>query len=665
MSKLWKALPLAVVSLAALKANAQYPGQLTTPTDAGALNSMLATESAAPISTNICDNFQKSEVVIDRQKVMRYKVDKGELLKCLPPEPAAPWIVVKEAWSQQDELNWQNFIRALGKGLENGVCNTVDTCLASSANIYRNQQDIDTTHFSDCADLPMYLRSYFAYKNQLPMSFGVGLTANKSTVEQIQEAELNVQRSEEKLNQMMMSGASQLDIEKREKSLKELRDILANTKYPSDTRYTRNGNYFSERVNIPHSKGYGRDFFKVVTQIHDQISSGSYRMLMTAPGQTPPDFYPIAVSKQTIKAGTVVYKPTGHVALVYDIKPNGEILMIQAHPDNSMTRVTYGPEYMRSLTTHAAGFKNWRPFTVTEAKKDAQGIITGGKIVFAQDNEIPGYSLEQYFGNADINNTNSANTKFVVGGRNVDWYDYVKIRMANGVYKLNPLAEFQGELNNLCVSLQGRATDVEAATLPRNNGFTPALNTEPHPGTLPRNIYGAEGDWEAYSTPSRDIRLRIAVINIFANLKKYMTKLQNNDPYFQYLGSNLKKDLIQTYHDVNAQCLISYTNSSGKKVSMGLSTALKRLTSISFDPYLCVERRWGASSQAELKSCADDNEKREWYTYQQFLRNLTERDPNAVMSWSLGQLKDMQTRGLVDAADHSKQYDILKALNEL
>lgn len=663
MLNVLKALPLVMIGFTAVTAVAQVPVDLAT---IDPMTGLPTAGAATPVpSANVCDNFQKVEVVVDRQKVLRYKVDKGELLKCLPPEPAAPWKVMKEAWSQQDELNWQNFVRALGKGLEAGVCNTVDTCLASSANIYRSQMDLDVTHFSDCADLPMYLRSYFAFKNQLPFSFGVSLTANRSTQDQITEAETQVQKSRERLDQMILNNAPAADIEKRQMALQKLEDQLNVTKYPSDTRYTRNGNHFLSRVNMPHSLGYGRDFFKVATQIHDQVSSGSYRMLMTPPDKTPADFYPIAISKQTIMPGTVVYKPTGHVAVVYDIKPNGDILMLQAHPDNSMTRVTYGPEYMRSLTTHAAGFKNWRPMVVTEAKKDRDGVITGGKIVFARDQDIPGFSLEQYFGNADPYNTVSANAKWTVGGRNVEWYDYVKIRMANGVYKLNPLAEFQGELNGLCTSLQGRATDVEAATLPRNNGMTPALNTEPHPTVLPGNIYGAHGDWEAYSTPSRDIRLRIGVINIFANLKKYMTKYQSHDPYFQYAGNNLKKDLMLVYNNVNDQCTISYTNSAGQKVSMSLEAALKRLTSISFDPYLCVERRWGARFRSELRTCADDAEKQEWYTYQQFLRNYTERDPNEVMGWSLGQLRDMQIRGLVDAGDHSKQYDIKKALEEL
>ena len=158
LKNLWKALPVTLLGLTALKAGAQ---QVITGTE------------MAPVQTieQLCAGFQKSEVLVDGQKVQRYVISKSDLLRCLPPQPAAPWKVIKEAWSDQDEANFRNFVRSIGKGIEAKICSTVDTCLASSANPYRTQVDIYATHFADCADFPMYLRNYFAFKNQLPMSF--------------------------------------------------------------------------------------------------------------------------------------------------------------------------------------------------------------------------------------------------------------------------------------------------------------------------------------------------------------------------------------------------------------------------------------------------------------------------------------------------------------
>ena len=38
-----------------------------------------------------------------------------------------------------------------------------------------------------------------------------------------------------------------------------------------------------------------------------------------------------------------------------------------------------------------------------------------------------------------------------------------------------------------------------------------ALHQRPHPNYLPWNIYGTTGDWETWSTPSRDAALKVVV----------------------------------------------------------------------------------------------------------------------------------------------------------
>lgn len=684
--KIWKTLPIAILCLSSLQAQAGFFDSLfgTTPSNQGgnqnsnsganpagtsqagvgqpqsqAQESTAAeeTQSLTPLEL-LCSGFAKTDVMVDGVKTQRYVISKSEFLKCLPPEQPAPWKVLKEKWTDQDENSFKNFVYSIGKAVEAGRCDTIDTCLASSANPYRDQMDIDGTHFADCADMPIYLRSYFAYKNQLPMSFGVGLTGNPATPEQIAEAELKVSKNTDRVNNAINQGLPMEEVQKRQDELLKVQHQLEDVLNVRDTRYTRNGNYFSSRINVPHSRGAARDFWTVASQIHDGISSGSYRMLMTAPGQTPADFYAPAINKNSITIGTVTYKPTGHVAMVYDISKNGDVYLIDSHPDNSLTRVSYSSEFMRSLPTHGAGFKNWRPFQLANVTRDKQGYIATGKFQFAKDQEIPNFSLEQYFGNLDANNVDSKSAKFVIGGRSLDWYDYVKVRLATGVYKLNPIFQFQTEMNNLCVDLQGRANSV-------NTAIQAKVHTLEHPAQLPQNIYGSDGDWEAYSTPGRDLRIRKRAKDMVELAKSYLSKYQSRDPYFEYYGTNLKRDLLKVYNQVNSTCMISYQNSQGQEVKMGLSTALKRVTSMSFDPYFCVERRWGATSRAEVATCADDTEKAEWYQFQQFLRNATERDPTEVMGWSLPQLKELNRRGAVDSSDHSNEYNILKKLNEL
>jgi hypothetical protein len=607
----------------------------------------------------ICQGFAPQPVVVDGLKMMRYKVDKPDFLRCLPATPPTPWIVTKDSWSDQDERNWENFVRSIGEAVASGKCNTVDTCLISSGNPYRDQADMDNVHYADCADFPMYLRTYFSYKNQLPMSFGIGLKPNAPTASQIQQVQVPLTLAQQKLSEAQANSATSPDqLLALTNQVNEAQKRFDEVMNPTDTRYSRNGNYFSSRVNVPHSRGYQRDFFKTVELMRDGVDSGSYRMLMTPVGAPAADFYSPAIRKGSIRPGTAVYNPTGHLAIVYDVTPNGDVMLMDAHPDNSLSFRRYNEEFPRSVPPHGAGFKNFRPFHLENVVRDRSGIITKGDFVFETDGQIPDFSLEQYFGNADVNNSIASNAKYIADSHEVGWYDYVKIRMANGFYKLDPTYDFLQDANNLCMAMKNRANAVQSA-------IDKHIDQLQHPQQLPLNIYGADGDWESYSTPGGDLRVRQQAASLIVDAKNYIVKMNSHDPHFAYQGTNLKEDLIKIYNQVNASCVIAYTNSQGQAVKMGLTTALKRMTKMSFDPYMCVEKRWGATSRAEVRTCADDTEKADWYALEQFLRNSMVRDPNQVMGWSLDDLRKMNQSKSVDSSDHSRDFDILAQLNQL
>jgi hypothetical protein len=58
---------------------------------------------------------------------------------------------------------------------------------------------------------------------------------------------------------------------------------------------------------------------------------------------------------------------------------------------------------------------------------------------------------------------------------------------------------------------------------------------------------------------------------------------------------------------------------------------------MSFDPYQCAERRWGAAN-AELSTCPDGPLKQAWYAAEQNLRNQIDRTYDARMDFTLGEL---------------------------
>ena len=71
---------------------------------------------------------------------------------------------------------------------------------------------------------------------------------------------------------------------------------------------------------------------------------------------------------------------------------------------------------------------------------------------------------------------------------------------------------------------------------------------------------------------------------------------------------------------------------------MDMEELRKRLFLISFDPYHCVELRWGASTPAELASCHDSPDKFRWYRQERWLRYQWERQFEYRMDYSLDEL---------------------------
>jgi len=59
---------------------------------------------------------------------------------------------------------------------------------------------------------------------------------------------------------------------------------------------------------------------------------------------------------------------------------------------------------------------------------------------------------------------------------------------------------------------------------------------------------------------------------------------------------------------------------------------------MSFDPYHCPERRWGARG-VELETCKDGPVKERWYEAQKYLRNQSRRTYNVKMDFTVDELK--------------------------
>ncbi|WP_413288338.1 hypothetical protein [Bdellovibrio sp. HCB337] len=505
---------------------------------------------------------------------------------------SSPWKIMRPEWTGQDEENFSRFVTHIGDSISKGLCATVSDCFKNpQVNPYASTDPQGLRLFADCADFPYFVRGYFAWRNQLPFGY-------VSSLEPIQNP----------------TGEPTKDI-----------------------RYSQFGNVVKGRHSVvPKKPRLGRPRYPNAIEIFNdslpgRISSGTFRVSysgMDADGLYS-DFYPVRVTRDAIRPGTVLYDPNGHIAIIYKITKDGRVYYIDAHPDNSLTTGLYNSRFMRSYPGHGAGFKNWRPLRLVDATwgGDDSGYY-GGRLIGAKDAQLPMYSTEQYYGTSA--NPDWRQAQFQFQGQTLDYYVWVRNRLADGPLVENPIDDVKIMAMEICKSVQERSVAVQVAV-------DAGIHLQEHPFRLPNNIYGASGDWETYATPARDARLKMAFKELRDYVEEALQHHRAHDGKVDYRGANLAADMLAAYQQTSSSCRISYKNSGGQSVSMNLEQARARIYDVSFDPYHCPELRWGAKGN-ELNTCADDATKRAWYDREKWLRFQHERDTNAYHGYTLDEL---------------------------
>lgn len=460
------------------------------------------------------------------------------------------WKIKNPTWTAEHEKSFEYFVNRLGKARKNGVCKTLDECLRNeTANpLYaaRNPDGLASV-YADCADLPFILRGYFAWMNDLPFSYPTELVA-----------------------------------------------ALSLSKKLSDIRYSKYGNIITEKYFVKNFDNINR----ILVNIVDSISTGSFR---TNPekadsGRNFRDTYSVDIDRKFLVPGTVVYDPNGHIAVVYEVTQTGQVHMIDSHPDNTLTTITYGEKFPRSGKKVGAGFSRFRPFSMESG------------LSVEPNSSLPAFSMLQY-----------QEGPFIFNGKTVSFHEYVRLKLADGEIVYDPLTEFSDLLDEICLDTKYREEAVNVAV-------TAGIDRQRHPDVLPKNIYGTEGDWEAYATPSRDARLKAIVRGTRDYLKKVIHGYSSKNLKIKYEGDDMIKDLREIYKKKSYACYVRPTVST----AMTLDEVLLRLFDLSFDPYHCPKLRWGIDDG----SCSSRN----WYAAEAGLRNRIEIDYNLKTNYSVEEL---------------------------
>lgn len=441
---------------------------------------------------------------------------------------------------------------AFVQALADSGCATVRACLAAPANPLAADDPPGLVFSADCADLVYMLRAYYAWKKGLPFGFVSAVEARRPMGE-------------------------------------------------GDLRATLHGNRPAARWDVTASDP-GADIRAVLQTIRDQVSTATFRVDPRIERPVAQDFYSPAIARAALRPGTAIYNGDGHVVILTRIDDAGRIHFLDAHPDMSVTRGVYAGQFERGDPALGAGFHAWRPFAFQD-----------GRLVHAENAQLPDFSLEQYFGPDAARDWTAAD--FSEGGRNIDFIEFTRRRLARGALVYDLVAEFGFGLQGLCDAFTERARIVE-------DGAGRDYWRLPRPGRLEGTTPDEAYIWLAYSTPGRDRRLRAQVQRAADGLARLLKLYAEGNRSVAYKGKSPRRDLQKTFDTVTQACAAAYFDSGGRRIVLTMRDMLLRLPGLSFDPYHCPERRWAAEGR-ELSRCVEDGDKARWYDAEAALRGLS------------------------------------------
>ena len=311
-------------------------------------------------------------------------------------------------------------------------------------------------------------------------------------------------------------------------------------------------------------------FRNISGQLANAVHSGSAR---TGLDDEATDLYPVPLSRETLWPGTVYADPYGHVLVLAQWVPQtagrpGVLLAVDAQPDNSVTRKRFweGTFLFANVASAGPGFKAFRPL----ARTASGGLRALGNDELVDSPSFAPFSLEQ-------------------DGLSPDDF-YAKLAKLINPKGLAPRQAYEATLDALVEQLETRVTSVDngEAYFRKNPGGVIAM-----PGGAA--IFETIGAWEDYSTPSRDMRLIIA-INVLNGLPE---KIVRHPELFAMEGATPQqaKAEIEQYHARRIQeRKIRYTRTDGSPWELTVAEVLARrpLYEMTYNPNDCAEMRWGA-----------------------------------------------------------------------
>jgi hypothetical protein len=321
------------------------------------------------------------------------------------------------------------------------------------------------------------------------------------------------------------------------------------------------------------------DFARVT--LADAVHSGTGR----APADADlTDTYPVALTAEALRPGAIYADPYGHVLVVarrvaQTPSAAGVLLAVDGQPDGTIARKRYWQGnflYADDPSLGSPGFKRFRP--VVAGPHGALRPLTNAEI--ARDPAYGDFSLAQYDGGVRA------------------FYDRMDDVLSPA--PLDPRTALLEKLQALEEQVRTRVVSIE-------NGRAYAL-AHRDAIDMPKGpaIFETTGPWEDFSTPSRDLRLLIA-IDVVRGFPEAVAR--RPERYAMPPGASIaevRAALERTLEAELASRRVTYTRSDGSPFELSLAEVVARSGAfeVAYDPNDCVERRWGApDDSAEASTC--------------------------------------------------------------
>ena len=312
------------------------------------------------------------------------------------------------------------------------------------------------------------------------------------------------------------------------------------------------------------------------TTIADAVQSGNGR---TADNDDNTDYYPVPLTEESLRPGTIYADPYGHVLMLVKRVPQasdaaGLFLAVDGQPDGTVARKRFWRGnflFAQDPTLGSPGFKRFRP------------------IVREKNGSLRRMSNEEITKNADYGDYSSEQASLQVE----DFYDRMDDVMSPS--PLDPVRALKEAVTALEEQINARVNSVENGRKYLAEG---GKTVEMPDGA---SIFETTGAWEDFATPSRDLRLLIATDVV----RGFPLRVARRPERFAMpkgkSAAEVKAELEATLASELVTRKFSYKRTDDSQWILTLKDVLDRVSALemAYNINDCAELRWGAPEGSE------------------------------------------------------------------